>query len=156
MLNKLDKGITLRGLEPTRGSERTVKRLVRSVAIVLGAALCFNMVSAASATNDPNKRITSKQYAKGQLTVKLYKCVAVLYGKESAWNWKAVGNLEGTHRVYGIPQGKSEWLKDANPLEQIDWGLRYIGARYGMVRTIEGMQPDTCAALDHWKRKGWH
>jgi hypothetical protein len=98
---------------------------------VLGGALCFSVVSAASATNDPNKRITSKQYAKGQLTVKLYKCVAVLYGKESAWNWKAVGNLEGTHRVYGIPQGKSEWLRTANPLEQIDWGLRYIGHRYG-------------------------
>jgi hypothetical protein len=62
---------TLRGLEHTKCSERTVKRLVRSVAIVLGAALCFNMVSAASATNDPNKRITSKQYAQGQLTVKI-------------------------------------------------------------------------------------
>ena len=147
---------TLRGLEHPKCSERTVKRLVRSVAIVLGGALCFSVVSAASATNDPNKRLTSKQYAQGQLTVKLYKCVAVLYGKESAWNWKAVGNLEGTHRVYGIPQGKSEWLRTANPLEQIDWGLRYIGHRYGYTKTIEGLQPNTCAALNHWKRKGWH
>lgn len=147
---------TLRGLEPTRGSERTVKRLVRSVAIVLGAALCFSFGSAASATNDSTKRITSKQYAQGQLTKDLYKCVATLYGKESAWNYKAVGNLTGTHRVYGIPQGKSEWLRTANPLQQIDWGLRYIGHRYGYVRTIEGMQPNTCKALDHWKRKGWH
>ena len=156
MLNKLDKGITLRGLEHIRCSERAPKGRARSVAIVLGAALCFNFVSAASATNDPNKRITSKQYAQGQLTVKNYKCIAVLYGKESAWNWKAVGNLQGTQRVYGIPQGKSEWLKDANPLEQIDWGLRYIGHRYGYTMTHEGMQPNTCAALKHWKRKGWH
>jgi hypothetical protein len=89
---------TLRGLEHIRCSERAAQRIARSVAIVLGAALCFNIVSAASATNDPNKRITSKQYAQGQLTVKLYKCVAVLYGKESAWNWKAVGNLNGTHQ----------------------------------------------------------
>ena len=147
---------TLRRLEQPNCSERTVKRLVRSIAIVLGAALCFNFVSAASATNDPNKRLTSKDYARGQLTVKNYKCLAMLYGKESAWNWKAVGNLEGTHQVYGIPQGKSEWLKDANPLEQIDWGLRYIGHRYGYVRTIEGMQPNTCAALNHWKKKNWH
>ena len=108
------------------------------------------------ATNDPNKRITSKQYAQGQLTVKLYKCVAVLYGKESAWNWKAVGNISGTHQVYGIPQGKSEWLRTAKPLQQIDWGLRYIGHRYGYTKTSEGMQPNTCKALDHWKRKGWH
>ena len=156
MLKKLDSSITLRGLEHTRCSERTAQRLVRSVAIVLGIALCFSIGSAASATNDPTTRITSKQYAKGQLTTKNYKCLAVLYGKESAWNWKAVGNLEGTQRVYGIPQGKSEWLRTANPLQQIDWGLRYIGHRYGYVRTIEGMQPNTCKALDHWKRKGWH
>jgi len=147
---------TLRGLEPFRGSERTVKRLVRSVAIVLGGALCFSVVSAASATNDATKRLTSKEYAAGQLTVKNYKCLATLYGKESAWNWKAVGNLNGKQRVYGIPQGKSEWLRTATPIQQIDWGLRYIGNRYGYVRTIEGMQPDTCAALNHWKRKSWH
>ena len=147
---------TLRALEPFRGSERTVKRLVRSVAIVIGGALCFSVVSAASATNDPNKRLTSKQYAQGQLTVKNYKCLSILYGKESAWNWKAVGNLNGKQRVYGIPQGKSEFLRTANPYQQIDWGLRYIGNRYGYVRTIEGMQPDTCAALNHWKRKSWH
>jgi hypothetical protein len=114
------------------------------------------LVSAASATNDPTTRITSKQYAKGQLTVKHWKCIAVLYGKESAWNWKAVGNLEGTHRVYGIPQGKSEWLRTANPLQQIDWGLRYIGHRYGYTKTHEGKQPNTCKALEHWKHKGWH
>ena len=147
---------TLRRLEQPNCSERTVKRLVRSIAIVLGSALCFSVVGASAATNDATKRITSKQYAKGQLTVKLYKCVAVLYGKESAWNWKAVGNIGGTHQVYGIPQGKSEWLRTANPLQQIDWGLRYIGNRYGFVRTIEGIQPDTCKALNHWKRTGWH
>jgi hypothetical protein len=147
---------TLRGLEHTKCSERTVKRLVRSVAIVIGIALCSSIGLAASATNDPNKRLTSKEYAQGQLTVHHWKCLAVLYGKESAWNYKAVGNLEGTQRVYGIPQGKSEFLRTANPLQQIDWGLRYIGHRYGYVRTIEGMQPNTCKALDHWKRKGWH
>jgi hypothetical protein len=147
---------TLRGLEPFRGSERTASRRVRSVAIVLGAVLCLTVGSAQGATNDPTKRITSKQYAKGQLTVKHWKCLAVLYGKESAWNYKAVGNLNGSQRVYGIPQGKSEFLRTANPLQQIDWGLRYIGHRYGYTRTIEGMQPDTCAALRHWQRKGWH
>ena len=148
--------ITLREPEHIRCSERAPKGIARSVAIVLGGALCFLYLSAASATNDSTKRLTSKQYAAGQLTVKNYKCLATLYGKESAWNWKAVGNLNGTHQVYGIPQGKSEFLRTANPLQQIDWGLRYIGHRYGYVRTIEGMQPNTCKALDHWKRKGWH
>lgn len=149
---------TLRGLEHIRCSERAAKRRARSVAIVLGGALCFSFVSAASATNDPNKRLTSKQYAQGQLTNKNYKCLATLYGKESAWNWKAVGNLSSPTKsyVYGIPQGKSEWLRTANPYQQIDWGLRYIGHRYGYTKTVEGMQPNTCAALNHWKRKGWH
>jgi hypothetical protein len=147
---------TLRGLEHPKCSERAARRIARSVAIVLGAALCFNIVSAASATNDPTKRITSKQYAAGQLTVKHYKCVSILWGKESAWNWKAVGNLNGTHRVYGIPQGKSEFLRTASPLQQVDWGLRYIGHKFGYVRTIEGMQPNTCAALDHWRKRNWY
>jgi hypothetical protein len=133
-----------------------VKRLVRSVAIVIGGALCFSVVSAASATNDPNKRLTSKAYAKGQLTTKNWKCVSTLWGKESAWNWKAVGNIGGKHQVYGIPQGKSEFLRTANPLQQVDWGLRYIGHKFGYVRTIEGMQPNTCAALDHWRKRNWY
>jgi hypothetical protein len=147
---------TLRRLEQPNCSERTVKRLVRSVAIVLGSALCFSVVGASAATNVPTKRLTSKEYAKGQLTVKNWKCLSYLYGKESAWNYKAVGNLEGKQQVYGIPQGKSEWLRTANPLEQIDWGLRYIGHRYGYTMTHEGKQPNTCAALNHWKRTGWH
>lgn len=150
---------TLKRLEHSRCSERTVERLVRSVAIVLGGALCFTVVTATSATTAPTKKIiniTAKEYASGQLTLKNYKCLATLYGKESAWNDRAIGNLTGKHRVYGIPQGKSEWLKTANKYQQIDWGLRYIAHRYGYVRTIEGMQPDTCKALKHWKRKGWH
>jgi len=156
MLRKLDLDSTLRGLEHTRCSERTVKRLVRSVAIVIGGALCFCFVSAASATNAPIKYISSKQYAQGQLTNHLYKCVSILYGKESAWNDKAVGNLNGKHHVYGIPQGKSEWLRTATPIQQVSWGLRYIGHRYGYVHTVEGMQPNTCAALAHWYKHSWH
>lgn len=147
---------TLSRLEPTRGSTRTARRLVRVVALAIGIALFLPMEQVSVAQQMPTKRLTSKQYAQGQLTVKNYKCIAILYGKESAWNWKAVGNLSGTQRVYGIPQGKSEFLRTANPLQQIDWGLRYIGHRYGYTKTIEGMQPNTCAALKHWQRKGWH
>lgn len=143
--------ITLRGLEHTRCSERTVKRLVRSVAIVLGGALCFSFVSAASATNAPTKTFTPKEFAQIQLTVENYKCLSILYGKESAWNPSA---RNGSH--YGIPQGRSEFLKNADPITQVSWGLKYIGNRYGYTYTHEGQQPDTCAALDHWRSKGWH
>jgi hypothetical protein len=91
--------------------------------------------------------MTAKQYAKAQLTKDHYKCISTLYGKESAWNSKA---RSGSHN--GIPQGRSKWLATATPLQQIDWGLAYIAHRYGKV---DG-QPDTCAALDHWKKYNWH
>jgi hypothetical protein len=142
---------TLRGLEHTKCSERTVKRLVRSVAIVLGGALCFSFVSAASATNAPIKRYSPKEFAQIQLTGTNYKCLSILYGKESAWNPNA---RNGSH--YGIPQGRSEFLSRVDGVTQVAWGLKYIGNRYGYTYTHEGKQPDTCAALDHWRSKGWH
>jgi hypothetical protein len=72
---------------------------------------------------------------------KEYKCLLKLYGKESAWNPLAAN---GSH--YGIPQGKSEWLKEQDGWTQVQWGLDYIGHRYG----------EPCIALDHWRTKGWH
>ena len=78
-----------------------------------------------------------------------YKCLNYLYGKESAWNPKAIGNLGGTHQVYGIPQGKSEYLSRVNGYKQIQWGLNYINNH----RLYQG---DTCKALDHWRKFGWH
>ena len=94
----------------------------------------------------------SKGYAFNRLSDwrdKQMSCLSKLWGKESAWNPKAIGNLTGTHRVYGIPQGKSEWLKDQDGYTQIQWGLKYIQHH----RIYKG---DTCKALDHWKAKGWH
>ena len=96
----------------------------------------------------PVQYISYKEYALISLdnNLKEYKCLTALYGKESAWNPDAVGNLNGTHRVYGIPQGKSIHLSTLNGYEQIQWGLDYIGHRYG----------EPCVAWAHWKAKGWH
>jgi hypothetical protein len=96
----------------------------------------------------PKQYVTYKEYALHLLhyDYKQMKCLGKLYGKESAWNPKAIGNLNGTQRVYGIPQGKSEWLKDQDGYAQVQWGLKYIGHRYG----------EPCIALNHWKAKGWH
>jgi len=145
--------LTARSLQ---GFSASPKGLACAVAAAIGLSLFLPMEQASQASIMPTKRLTSKEYAKGQLTVKHYKCLSILWGKESAWNWKAVGNLNGKHRVYGIPQGKSEFLRTATPLQQVDWGLRYIGHKFGYVRTIEGMQPNTCAALAHWRKKNWY
>ena len=117
-------------------------RLLATASLAIGAALCLPASAAA-----PNLKMTPKEYAHAQLTKDHYKCISTLYGKESAWKSNA---SNGSH--HGIPQGRSKWLATATPNQQIDWGLRYIAHRYGKV---DG-QPDTCAALQHWKRYGWH
>jgi hypothetical protein len=72
---------------------------------------------------------------------KEYKCLTILWGKESAWNPLAVN---GSH--YGIPQGKSEWLRDQDGWTQVQWGLDYIGSRYY----------EPCLALQHWRTFNWY
>ena len=132
---------TLTGLEQPNCSERTAKRLVRSVAIVMGISLFLPMASAVPATIDPKQ--SAKEFAKSQISSKQeYVCLLRLYGKESAWNYKA---RNGSH--YGIPQGRSLYLKTATPQEQVTWGLNYINHRY------EGKP---CNAWKHWLEKNWH
>jgi hypothetical protein len=91
----------------------------------------------------PVQYVTHKEYALHLLgyNLKEYKCLAVLYGKESAWNPNA---RNGSH--YGIPQGRSIYLSTLNGYEQIQWGLDYISNRYG----------EPCIALDHWRKYNWH
>jgi hypothetical protein len=96
----------------------------------------------AGSTNLQDISMTPKQYAYYSLgDVKQYKCLAFLYGKESAWNPDA---RNGSHA--GIPQGRSKWLLTATPIQQVEWGLRYIKHRY-----------DTpCQAKNHWLKYKWH
>jgi hypothetical protein len=91
----------------------------------------------------PMQYVSYKEYALHLLhyDYEQYKCLAILYGKESAWNPKA---RNGSH--YGIPQGKSEWLKDQDGYTQVRWGLSYIEHRYST----------PCRAYEHWKLMNWH
>jgi hypothetical protein len=83
-----------------------------------------------------------RQYAFIQLNnVDEFHCIDKLYFHESRWNPKA---KNGSH--YGIPQGRSTYLKKVNGYKQIDWQLKYIEARYS----------NPCAALAHHKAKGWY
>lgn len=68
-------------------------------------------------------------------------CLDELYYNESRWNPSAVN---GSH--YGIPQGRSMYLKSANGYRQVEWGIKYNNKRYGSM----------CKALQHYKIKGWH
>ena len=119
--------------EPLRG-------VARGVLVAIGISLLLPYEAGSSNMSDI--KLTPKQYAYHSLgDIKQYKCIASLYGKESAWNPKAVN---GSHA--GIPQGRSKWLLTATPIQQVEWGLRYIEHRYST----------PCNAWAHWKAKGWH
>ena len=141
--NGFDTDGTLTAQSLSKAHRKPLRGVACGVLVAIGIALCS---SPAADGSKPVQYITYKEYALHSLdyNVEQYKCLAILYGKESAWNPKAVN---GSH--YGIPQGNSEWLKDQDGYTQIQWGLKYIQNH----RIYQG---DTCKALDHWKVKGWH
>ena len=139
-VNELDSDGTLTAQSLSKAHRDPLRRVGRGVLVAIGIALCIMPDAGGSI---PKQYISYKEYAYYALgyNLKEYKCLSILYGKESAWNPAAVN---GSH--YGIPQGRSEWLKDQDGYAQVRWGLDYIGHRYG----------EPCIALDHWRAKGWH
>ncbi len=125
---------------PSGAQPEPLKRIARGVLIALVGSLCLMPEAGGS---KPMQYVTYKEYALHLLHYDYvqYKCLSKLYGKESAWNPKA---RNGSH--YGIPQGKSEWLRDQDGYTQVRWGLAYIEHRYS----------NPCKAYDHWKAKNWH
>jgi len=138
--NGFDIDGTLTAQSLSKAHREPLRGVARGVLVAIGIALCIMPDAGGSI---PKQYVTYKEYALHSLgyNYKQYKCLAVLYGKESAWNPKA---SNGSH--YGIPQGRSVWLRDQDGYTQIQWGLKYIGNRYG----------EPCLALNHWKAKGWH
>jgi hypothetical protein len=103
--------------------------------------LCFLPEAGSSIPSQPE--LTAREYASILVDDRQQmRCLGLLWGKESAWNDKAVN---GSH--YGIPQGRSIYLKTATIEQQIKWGLKYIHNRY---------EYDTCKAWQHWKDYNWH
>ena len=143
--NELDSDGTLTAQSPSGAHRDPLRRVGRGVLVAIGISLCF-MPNAGSTSS--KEYVDYKTYAFYLLdwNKEQYKCLSSLWGKESAWNPDAIGNLQGTHQVYGIPQGKSKYLATLNGYEQVQWGLDYIGHRYG----------EPCIAWQHFKDKGWH
>lgn len=138
--NEFDIDGTLTEQSLSKAHREPLRGVARGVLVAIGIALCIMPDAGGSI---PKQFVSYKEFAYHQLgyNLKEYKCLAILYGKESAWNPAA---KNGSH--YGIPQGRSEWLKDQDGWTQVQWGLDYIANRYG----------EPCVALDHWKAKGWH
>jgi hypothetical protein len=137
--DSLDIDGTLTAQSPSGAHRDPLKRVGRGVLVAIGISL-FTPAYADAPVEA--KRLTIKEYAAILVDdKKQMSCLGKLYGKESAWNPDAVN---GSH--YGIPQGRSIYLKTALPEQQIQWGLKYIDNRYG----------SPCAAWSFFKRNNYH
>lgn len=137
--NGFDSDGTLSTQNPSRVQSDPVSRVGRSVLVAIGITL---FTPAYAVAPDEVKQLTAKEYAAVLVDDKYQmSCLSKLYGKESAWNPEAVN---GSH--YGIPQGRSEYLKTATAEQQIMWGLAYIENRYG----------NPCNAWAFFKKNNYH
>jgi hypothetical protein len=134
--------------------------LASSALVAFGLSLCLIALIISSKQIDsvyavsfkPN--VSVKEYAAQKIQSKdQWVCLSRLYGKESAWNYRAIGNLDGTSPVYGIPQLKNPLMLTKTPYEQVDYGLKYIAHRYKLDKYGN---VNACKALEHFKTKGWH
>ena len=140
VIHMLDRGFMLSTQSLSKAHRGRLRRIARGVLLAFGIALCFMPAAGGS---KPMQYVSYKEYALHSLgyNYKEYKCLEILYTKESNWRPNA---KNGSH--HGIPQGRSEYLARVNGYKQVEWGLKYIGHRYG----------EPCIALQHWKDKGWH
>jgi hypothetical protein len=136
----LDTISTMTRQSPSGAQPAPLKRIARGVLACIGISLCFMPEAGGS---KPKQFVTYKEFALHQLgyNYKEFKCLDKLYTKESNWRPEA---KNGSH--HGIPQGRSQYLARVDGYKQVQWGLNYIGHRYG----------EPCIALQHWKDKGWH
>jgi hypothetical protein len=136
----LDSSGTLTAQSPSRAHRDPLRRVGRGVLVAIGISL-FSPAYAVAPV-DEKQYVSIKEYAailvddKDQMI-----CLSKLYGKESAWNPKA---NSGSH--WGIPQGRSEYLRTATPEQQIQWGLKYIDNRYG----------SPCKAWEFFQKNNYH
>jgi hypothetical protein len=129
-----------RGLRSILAGE-PLRRIARRRSLVLLAGLLlFTNMPTAKALSTARDINHYKLYAHMKLLdAKQYRCLELLWNKESRWNPRA-DNPKST--AYGIPQLLK--LKELDPYKQIDRGLKYIKARH--------LTP--CKALAFHKRVG--
>ena len=133
----------LRSVLSTRAAKAGSSRRATLTAILLLSGALTDVSKAAELKDINNYKL----YAHSRVgDFKQFICLEKAWTQESNWNPKAVGNKQGSKRVYGIPQIKNEKVRGLDPYTQIDWGLRYINHRY---------QGDACLMLKHLRKHNW-
>ena len=120
----------------------------RCGAVSLGIALLLELcliqgIAPASATTTLNKETEIyKLYTHIKVSnSKEYRCIELLWTKESNWNPKSKNKKSS---AYGIPQLLK--LTTTDPYLQIDAGIKYIRSRY----------TNGCNAYEFFKVKGYY
>ena len=139
--NRLDSYGTLS--ESSLGAEAEAKILAFGRPLFIALVITINLLSNGAANAvEKEQQMKYRMYALGKIKDwNEFTCLNALWNRESNWNPRA---KNGSH--YGIPQGRSTWLKRATPSQQIEWGIAYIRNRYG----------DMCKANNHSLRKGYY
>ena len=161
MLNRFDLQSMLQASDAplSANASRRSGLLASSALVAFGLCLCLMVLSIGSKKIDSVyalsfKHVSVKEYAAQKIQSKdQWVCLSRLYGAESAWDYRAVGNLNGTALVYGIPQLKNSLMLKKDPYEQVDYGLKYIAHRY---KYDKYGYVNACKAWQHFKIKGWH
>jgi len=144
VIHMLDTYDMLSCKSPSGAHRKRLMARACGVAIALVGAMSFG---ASPAESGSKLVIDPKTYIRFNYDDKSALCLIKLYGKESAFNPRAIGNLSGAKQVYGIPQLKNPIIQHLSAIEQVDYGMKYIAHRYNGL---------PCRAWKHWQDKGWH
>lgn len=98
---------------------------------------------------DPREIARDMAKTKYAWNSKQFTCLSRLWGKESAWNPKAVSptndhGIPQRNMPHNTQQEKTKFLNDTRG--QIVWGLNYIAMRYNT----------PCNAWQFWQRNRWY
>ena len=138
----LDRAGTL-SARALQGLRASLKGAACLVAIVIGISLS---IGASPLEDGVVDALHPKDYIRQLLPKEEALCLIKLYGKESAFNRLAIGNINGSQQTYGIPQMKNPRIAYMSSIEQVNWGIEYNYERYGSM----------CGAWQHFQAKGWH
>jgi hypothetical protein len=95
--------------------------MIKNLSILKSLVVILPIVIVISSSNNWDK--TLKELTTGSLE---YKACKLIIFKESSYDPKSVN---GSH--YGLPQGRTKYLKTATPQQQIVWFTKYVYSRYG-------------------------
>ena len=152
VIHMLDSAGMLLRKSPSRAHREPLRRLARGVAIALVGAMSIGASPLEAGSIDATQKEIITSLADYQLTDKQYQCHQEIIYRESRWDDKAIGNIDGTKQAYGLYQLKIRSMRTASPVLQFWKYWDYVVHRYGITEYDE---PNYCGALSHLKSKGW-